>query len=134
MGAPRTATRAAPTPAEAAEGAEFVVMCVGNDDDVRDGDARRRRRARRDGGRVDRSSTTRRRRPALARELAAACAERGVGFVDAPVSGGQAGAENGQLTVMCGGDDEAVFDAAAAGDRRLRRSRASGWARPAPGS
>jgi 3-hydroxyisobutyrate dehydrogenase-like beta-hydroxyacid dehydrogenase len=48
----------------------------------------------------------------VARELAAACAERGIGFVDAPVSGGQAGAENGQLTVMCGSDDVAVFDAA----------------------
>ena len=45
----------------------------------------------------------------VAREIASACAERGVGFIDAPVSGGQAGAENGQLTVMCGGNDEAVF-------------------------
>ena len=45
----------------------------------------------------------------LARELAAACVARGTGFVDAPVSGGQAGAENGQLTVMCGSDDESVF-------------------------
>jgi 3-hydroxyisobutyrate dehydrogenase-like beta-hydroxyacid dehydrogenase len=45
----------------------------------------------------------------LARELSGACAERGVGFVDAPVSGGQAGAENGQLTVMCGSDTEAVY-------------------------
>ncbi len=50
----------------------------------------------------------------VARELAAACAERGVGFVDAPVSGGQAGAENGQLTVMCGADDAAVFERAQA--------------------
>jgi 3-hydroxyisobutyrate dehydrogenase-like beta-hydroxyacid dehydrogenase len=48
----------------------------------------------------------------LARELARACAERGVGFVDAPVSGGQAGAENGQLSVMCGADDEQVFERA----------------------
>ena len=48
----------------------------------------------------------------VARELAAACAERGVGFVDAPVSGGQAGAENGQLTVMCGCDDDEVFERA----------------------
>jgi 3-hydroxyisobutyrate dehydrogenase-like beta-hydroxyacid dehydrogenase len=48
----------------------------------------------------------------LARELNAACAERAVGFVDAPVSGGQAGAENGQLTVMCGADDESVFERA----------------------
>ena len=50
----------------------------------------------------------------LARELSAAAAERGVGFVDAPVSGGQAGAENGALTVMCGGDDESVFESARA--------------------
>jgi 3-hydroxyisobutyrate dehydrogenase-like beta-hydroxyacid dehydrogenase len=46
----------------------------------------------------------------VARELAAACAARGIGFVDAPVSGGQAGAENGVLTVMCGCDDPAVFE------------------------
>ena len=45
----------------------------------------------------------------VARELAAACAERGIGFVDAPVSGGQAGAQNGQLTVMCGSDHESDF-------------------------
>ena len=50
----------------------------------------------------------------LARELSGACAERRVGFVDAPVSGGQAGAEAGQLTVMCGADDESSFDRAAA--------------------
>jgi len=49
----------------------------------------------------------------LARELSAACAEGSVGFVDAPVSGGQVGAENGQLTVMCGCDDGEVFDRAA---------------------
>ena len=48
----------------------------------------------------------------LARELAAAAAERGVGFVDAPVSGGQAGAENGALTVMCGSDDESFYESA----------------------
>ena len=47
--------------------------------------------------------------PTLARELAAAAVEAGVGFVDAPVSGGQAGAQNGVLTVMCGADDEAVY-------------------------
>jgi len=46
----------------------------------------------------------------MAREIATACAERGVGFVDAPVSGGQAGAQNGALTVMCGCDDPAVFE------------------------
>ena len=48
----------------------------------------------------------------VAKELAEACAEFGVGFVDAPVSGGQAGAENGQLTIMCGSDDEAFYELA----------------------
>jgi 3-hydroxyisobutyrate dehydrogenase-like beta-hydroxyacid dehydrogenase len=48
----------------------------------------------------------------MARELATACAAKGIGFVDAPVSGGQAGAQNGQLTVMCGCDEQQVFDAA----------------------
>jgi 3-hydroxyisobutyrate dehydrogenase-like beta-hydroxyacid dehydrogenase len=48
----------------------------------------------------------------VAKELAEACAEFGVGFVDAPVSGGQAGAENGQLTIMCGADDEAFYELA----------------------
>ena len=119
-------------PAEAVEDAEFVMMCVGNDDDVREVHVGRRRSARRDGERVDP------RRPHdglgdVARQLAAACAERGVGFVDAPVSGGQAGAENGQLTVMCGCDDEAVFDRARVVIDAYAR-RASAWARPVPGS
>ncbi|MFM7964331.1 MAG: NAD(P)-dependent oxidoreductase, partial [Actinomycetota bacterium] len=48
----------------------------------------------------------------LARELSKACTDKGVGFIDAPVSGGQAGAENGQLSVMCGADDQHVFDRA----------------------
>lgn len=103
--------QASPTPAEAVADAEFVMMCVGNDDDVREVAL---------GGRgavaamapesvlVDHTTAS----AGVARELAAACAERGVGFVDAPISGGQAGAENGQLTVMCGSDDAAVFDAA----------------------
>jgi 3-hydroxyisobutyrate dehydrogenase-like beta-hydroxyacid dehydrogenase len=105
--------RAAPTPAEAAEEADIVAMCVGNDDDVREVTLT-------DHGAlagmaagsilVDHTTAS----AGVARELAAACAERGVGFVDAPVSGGQAGAENGQLTVMCGADDEGVFDRARA--------------------
>ena len=61
----------------------------------------------------------------LARELAERCAEAGIGFVDAPVSGGQAGAENGALTVMCGADDPEVYDQAeaamAAYAKRCRR-------------
>ena len=105
--------QAAPTPAEAADGAEVVAMCLGNDDDVREvalgpnGVVA----AMADGSiLIDHTTAS----AGVARELAAACAERGVGFVDAPVSGGQAGAENGQLTVMCGADDEAVFDRACA--------------------
>lgn len=104
--------QAAPTPAEAAAGADVVALCVGNDDDVREvvlgvngalpamvaGSIL-----------IDHTTAS----AGLARELSAACAERSVGFVDAPVSGGQAGAEGAQLTVMCGCDDEAVFDRAA---------------------
>ena len=101
----------APTPADAADGAELVMVCVGNDDDVRavvhgdDGVLATMA----DGSiLVDHTTTS----AELAREVAATCAERGVGFVDAPVSGGQAGAEAGRLTVMCGADSEAVFERA----------------------
>lgn len=94
--------RVAATPADAARGAEIVFMCVGADDDVRavaygeDGAFA----AMRDGTvLVDHTTAS----ADLARELAAACSERGIGFVDAPVSGGEAGAQNGVLTVMCGG-------------------------------
>jgi len=100
---------ASPTPAEAAEDADVVMMCVGNDDDVREvvlGEHGVLSTMRPGSVLVDHTTAS----AGLARELAAACSERGVGFVDAPVSGGQAGAENGQLTVMCGCDDEAVFD------------------------
>ena len=103
--------RRADTPRAAAEGADFVFSCVGNDDDLRSVDARRRRRARRHDARARSTSTTRRpARPSRASSRAAA-EKRGVGFLDAPVSGGQAGAENGQLTVMVGGD-QATFDKA----------------------
>lgn len=103
--------QAAPTPAEAADGADLVMMCLGNDDDVREvvyGDAGVLGAMANGSILVDHTTAS----ASLARELAAACAERGVGFVDAPVSGGQAGAENGQLTVMCGCDDDAVFETA----------------------
>ena len=97
--------RAASTPAAAAEGADFVFTCVGNDDDLRqvtvgpDGAFQAMRR-----GAVFVDHTTA--SAIVARELHAAAAARGMGFVDAPVSGGQAGAENGVLTVMCGGTAE----------------------------
>jgi 3-hydroxyisobutyrate dehydrogenase-like beta-hydroxyacid dehydrogenase len=103
--------QAAPTPAEAAAGADVVAMCVGNDDDVREvvyGDSGVLATMKEGSILVDHTTAS----ADLARELAAACAEKGIGFVDAPVSGGQAGAENGQLTVMCGCDDEDVFQRA----------------------
>ena len=70
----------------------------------------------------------------VAKELAEACAEFGVGFVDAPVSGGQAGAENGQLTIMCGSRRRGVLRAGPAGDGGVRQGvRADGSGR-VPGS
>ncbi len=104
---------AAETPREAADGADAVFVCVGNDDDVRavvlgaDGALAGMARG---SVLVDHTTAS----ADLARELAAAAAAVGVGFVDAPVSGGQAGAENGALTVMCGCDDLLVFRKAAA--------------------
>ncbi|MEL6234864.1 MAG: NAD(P)-dependent oxidoreductase [Pseudomonadota bacterium] len=93
----------AATPREAAAGAEIVFLCVGNDSDLRSvalgADGALAGLA--EGAvLVDHTTAS----AAVAREIYAAAAERGVGFVDAPVSGGQAGAENGVLTVMCGGD------------------------------
>jgi 3-hydroxyisobutyrate dehydrogenase-like beta-hydroxyacid dehydrogenase len=105
--------RASPTPAEAAEAAEFVMLCVGNDADVRaivNGDNGALGAMEPGSVLVDHTTAS----ADLARELSAAAAQRRVGFVDAPVSGGQAGAENGALTVMCGCDDETVFDSARA--------------------
>ena len=106
--------QAAPTPGEAAEGADVVMMCVGNDDDVRDvalgSNGANGALAKMEAGTILVDHTTA--SADVARELAAECDPRGVGFVDAPVSGGQAGAENGQLTVMCGSDDQGVFDTA----------------------
>ncbi len=102
---------AAPTPFEAAEDADLVALCVGNDDDVREvtlGPHGAISGMRPGAVLVDHTTAS----AGVARELAAACLERGVGFVDAPVSGGQAGAENGQLTIMCGCDDPDVFEAA----------------------
>lgn len=94
----------ASTPAELASGAECVLICVGDDDDVRQvvtGPQGLLETMAAGAVIVDHTTTS----ATVARELAAVCASKGVGFVDAPVSGGQAGAENGQLTVMCGGTD-----------------------------
>jgi 3-hydroxyisobutyrate dehydrogenase len=94
----------APTPRQAAQGQDFVMACVGNDNDLREvtldangafaGIAK---------GAVFVDHTTA--SAEIARELAAEAKKRGFDFVDAPVSGGQAGAENGVLTVMCGGEE-----------------------------
>lgn len=103
--------RAAPTPREAAEGAEFVFLCVGDDADVREvmyGPDGALAGAAAGAVLVDHTTAS----AEVAKELAEVCAEFGVGFVDAPVSGGQAGAENGQLTIMCGSDDEAFYELA----------------------
>jgi 3-hydroxyisobutyrate dehydrogenase len=95
--------KSAPTPREAAQSQDFVMACVGNDNDLREVMLGR------DGvfagvGKgaivVDHTTAS----AEIARELHAEAKKRGVEFIDAPVSGGQAGAENGALTVMCGGD------------------------------
>jgi 3-hydroxyisobutyrate dehydrogenase-like beta-hydroxyacid dehydrogenase len=106
----RNGGKSARTPAEAARGAELVFACVGNDDDLRsvttgaDGAFAGMKK-----GAIFVDHTTA--SAAVARELAAAAAAKGLGFVDAPVSGGNVGATNGALTVMCGGEP-AAFAAA----------------------
>lgn len=99
--------RAASTPAAAALDAEVVFMCVGNDDDVRSvvyGDDGVLASMQPGSILVDHTTAS----ADLARELGAACAKQGVEFVDAPVSGGQAGAVNAKLTIMLGGDAATV--------------------------
>jgi 3-hydroxyisobutyrate dehydrogenase len=97
--------RSARTPKAAAEGQDFVMCCVGNDNDLRqvtlgpDGAFEGMQRG---GVFVDHTTAS----AEIARELDAQAKKRNFSFVDAPVSGGQAGAENGVLTVMCGGDAE----------------------------
>jgi 3-hydroxyisobutyrate dehydrogenase len=98
------------TPAEAVRDCDFVFVCVGNDDDLRqvtlgpDGALAAMKKG---AILVDHTTAS----AEVARELDLAAKALGLGFVDAPVSGGQAGAENGVLTVMCGGE-ETAFDAA----------------------
>jgi 3-hydroxyisobutyrate dehydrogenase len=92
----------AETPAKAAAGADFVMACVGNDDDLRSvclGDAGAFAGMARGTVFVDHTTVSAK----VTRELFGIAVEMGIGFVDAPVSGGQAGAENGVLSVMCGG-------------------------------
>jgi len=95
----------AATPAMAADGAEIVFACVGNDDDVRSvvfGDDGMLAGIPAGGIIVDHTTAS----ANVARDVAAAAAGRDVGFLDAPLSGGQAGAENGQLTIMVGGAED----------------------------
>lgn len=108
--------RSAPSPRSAAENADFVMTCVGNDDDVRSVvlGAEGALAGMSPGSiLVDHTTAS----AGLARELHARCAEQGIGFIDAPVSGGQVGAQNAQLGIMCGGTEadfgktKAVLDA-----------------------
>jgi 3-hydroxyisobutyrate dehydrogenase len=97
--------KAARTPKEAAAGQDFVMACVGNDHDLREvmlGDKGAFQGIAKGAVMVDHTTAS----AEIARELHAEAKKRGFDFVDAPVSGGQAGAENGVLTVMCGGDGE----------------------------
>ena len=95
--------RAGATVAEAVAGCEFAVLCVGNDDDVRGVVAEALPAMSEGGVIVDHTTTSAK----LAREMAEQARAAGRSFVDAPVSGGQAGAEKGQLAVMAGGDEAA---------------------------
>lgn len=100
----------APTPREAAEGCDYVFCCVGNDNDLRGvvlGDDGIFAGMKAGATLVDNTTAS----ANVARELYEEAKNRGLNFIDAPVSGGEAGAQNGVLTVMCGGDQD-VFDAA----------------------
>jgi 3-hydroxyisobutyrate dehydrogenase/2-hydroxy-3-oxopropionate reductase len=102
--------KSAPTPKEAAQGCDLVMMCVGNDNDVRSvvyGDAGALAGMKKGAILVDHTTAS----AIVAREIHAKAKALGIGFVDAPVSGGQAGAVNGQLGIMCGGE-QADFDKA----------------------
>jgi len=106
----KNALHSAPTPRQAVDGAELVFCCVGNDDDLRSvvlGEDGAFAGMASGAVLVDHTTAS----ANVARELYAAAKANGLQFVDAPVSGGQAGAQNGALTVMCGGD-HAAFEAA----------------------
>jgi 3-hydroxyisobutyrate dehydrogenase len=117
--------RSATTPREAAQGQEIVFACVGNDDDLRQvtlGSEGAFQGMSSSAIFVDHTTAS----AEVARELDAAAREKGFSFIDAPVSGGQAGAENGVLTVMCGGDQEAYARAEPAIMSFARASRLMG--------
>ncbi len=98
---------AAQTPAEAVDGAEFVLMCLGDDPDVEAVFAQIEASIVPGMVIVDHTTAS----ATLARDLAARCIDKGATFLDAPISGGEAGAKSGQLAIMCGGT-QATFDAA----------------------
>lgn len=101
------AARLTATPAEAARGADIVISCVGNDDDLASvtlGPDGALAHLRKGGLFIDHTTVSAR----IAREVADHCASLGLLCLDAPVSGGQAGAENGKLSIMCGGSAEAM--------------------------
>jgi 3-hydroxyisobutyrate dehydrogenase-like beta-hydroxyacid dehydrogenase len=113
--------RHSPTPAAAAEGAEVVLTCVGNDDDLRAvtlGQGGAFETLGQGALYVDHTTVS----ATIARELDAAATARGARALDAPVSGGQAGAENGQLTIMCGGTANAFAAAAPVFEAYARRT------------
>ena len=113
--------RMASSPADVAAGADIVFLCVGDDPDVREvmeGPRGVLATARPGTVVVDHTTTSAR----LARGLSAACAGRGVAFIDAPVSGGQSGAESGTLSVMGGTDDDAAWETFAAIARAYARN------------
>jgi 3-hydroxyisobutyrate dehydrogenase-like beta-hydroxyacid dehydrogenase len=100
----------APSPAIAAQNADYVVFCVGNDAHLREvtgGHDGALRALKRGAIAIDHTTAS----ASIARELHAAAKERGAGFLDAPVSGGQSGAESGTLTIMAGGDEATFKDA-----------------------
>lgn len=102
--------QSAPTPADAARGADFVLSCVGNDDDLRAvtiGSGGAFETLREGAIFIDHTTAS----AEVARELGQAAKQKGAEFLDAPVSGGQSGAENGSLTVMAGGDENAFRQA-----------------------
>lgn len=118
----------ADTPANAAKGQDIVFACVGNDDDVREvtiGKNGAFKTMAKGALFVDHTTDSAK----VARELAERAAQSGIGFIDAPVSGGQAGAEGGKLTIMCGGkkqDFDRVFDILQAYGISVRLMGASG--------
>ncbi len=119
--------RLAATPAAAAQGAEIVFSCVGRDADLREitlGQDGAFGAMAKGAVFVDHTTTS----ADIARELAGDAQARGFGFVDAPVSGGQAGAENGQLTIMCGGDAASYAKAEAVMATYAKRMRLLGAA------